>query len=59
MNSAPDFAATDSLYLGGEPGGDHVDVINPANEFAQSLSDVLTKMTALRALQVTTMLLMR
>ena len=41
MNNATEFATIYNLYLGGEPGGDHVDVIKGANEFAQSLSDVL------------------
>ncbi|KAH9486531.1 Endocytosis protein end4 [Psilocybe cubensis] len=41
MNNATEFATIYNLYLGGEVGGDHVDVIKSANEFAQSLSDVL------------------
>lgn len=41
MNNANEFATTFSLYLNGEEGGDHVEVIKGANEFAQSLSDVL------------------
>ncbi|KAI0735019.1 cytoskeleton assembly control protein [Earliella scabrosa] len=41
VNNATDFATVFNLYLGGEPGGDHVDVIKGANELAQSLSDVL------------------
>lgn len=41
VNNATDFATVYNLYLGGEVGGDHVDVIKNANEFAQSLSDVL------------------
>ncbi|KAF8922075.1 ANTH domain-containing protein [Mucidula mucida] len=41
MNNATDFATIYSLYLGGERGGDHVEVIKSANEFAQSLSEVL------------------
>ncbi len=40
-NNATDFATVFNLYLGGEPGGDHVEVIKGANELAQSLSDVL------------------
>jgi hypothetical protein len=40
-NNATEFAMTFNLYLGGEPGGDHVDVIKAANEYAHSLSDVL------------------
>src|SRR5258705_1382417 len=34
LNNATDFATIYNLYLGGEPGGDHVDVIKSANEFA-------------------------
>ncbi|KAH9937310.1 cytoskeleton assembly control protein [Fomitopsis serialis] len=41
MNNATEFATVFNLYLGGEVGGDHVDVIKGANELAQSLSDVL------------------
>ncbi|EKM61342.1 uncharacterized protein PHACADRAFT_247886 [Phanerochaete carnosa HHB-10118-sp] len=41
VNNATDFATIFNLYLGGEVGGDHVDVIKGANELAQSLSDVL------------------
>jgi len=41
INNATDFATIYYLHLGGEPGGDHVAVIKSANEFAQSLSDVL------------------
>ncbi|PPQ64485.1 hypothetical protein CVT26_002024, partial [Gymnopilus dilepis] len=41
LNNATDFATIFNLYLGGEVGGDHVEVIKSANEFAQSLSDVL------------------
>ena len=41
VNDATDFATIFNLYLGGEVGGDHVDVIKGANELAQSLSDVL------------------
>lgn len=41
MNNATDLAAVFNLHLGGEVGGEHVDVIKAANEFAQSLSDVL------------------
>ncbi|EIW87058.1 ANTH-domain-containing protein [Coniophora puteana RWD-64-598 SS2] len=40
-NNATDFATIFNLYLGGDVGGDHVDVIKSANEFAQVLSDVL------------------
>ncbi|KAF8140620.1 ANTH domain-containing protein [Boletus edulis] len=41
FNNATDFAAIFNLHLGGDVGGDHVDVIKSANEFAQVLSDVL------------------
>ena len=40
-NNATDFATIFNLYLGADVGGDHVDVIKSANEFAQVLSDVL------------------
>lgn len=40
-NNATEFATIFNLYLSGEIGGDHVDVIKAANEFAQSLSDIL------------------
>ena len=41
VNNATDFATVYNLYLGGEVGGEHVDVIKTANEFAQSLTEVL------------------
>ncbi|KIJ22116.1 hypothetical protein PAXINDRAFT_105954 [Paxillus involutus ATCC 200175] len=41
LNSATDFATIFNLHLGGDVGGDYVDVIKGANEFAQVLSDVL------------------
>lgn len=41
VNNATDFATIYNLHLGGEQGGDHVSVIKSANEFAQSLADVL------------------
>ncbi len=41
VNNATDFATVFNLYLGGEAGGDHVEVIKGANELAQSLADVL------------------
>ncbi|KAG9314027.1 cytoskeleton assembly control protein [Chiua virens] len=41
VNSATDFATIFNLHLGGDAGGDYVDVIKGANEFAQVLSDVL------------------
>lgn len=42
MNNANEFAATFTLYIGQEPGGEHVEVIKGANEFAQALAEVLT-----------------
>ena len=42
-----EFAMTFGLHLEGEKGGDHGSVIKGANEFAQSLSDVLTKVQGL------------
>ncbi|KAG8219478.1 cytoskeleton assembly control protein [Butyriboletus roseoflavus] len=41
VNNATDFATVFNLHLGGDAGGDYVDVIKGANEFAQVLSDVL------------------
>ncbi|KAE9400571.1 ANTH-domain-containing protein [Gymnopus androsaceus JB14] len=41
MNNANEFSTIYNLYLGEEEGGEHVDVIKSANEFAQSLADVL------------------
>ena len=41
VNNAMEFATIYNLYLGGDIGGDHVEVIKGANEFAQSLADVL------------------
>lgn len=41
MNNANEFAATFTLYIGQERGGEHVEVIKGANEFAQALSEVL------------------
>ncbi|KZO95904.1 ANTH-domain-containing protein [Calocera viscosa TUFC12733] len=40
-NNATEFATVFTLYIDGERGGDQVDVIKAANEFAQSLADVL------------------
>jgi hypothetical protein len=40
-SNATDFAIIYNLYLNRKKGGTHVDVIKAANEFAQSLSDVL------------------
>jgi huntingtin-interacting protein 1-related protein len=41
INIATEFATVFLLHIGGEVGGDHVDVIKSANELAQSLFDVL------------------
>lgn len=41
VNNATEFATVFLLHVGGEVGGDHVEVIKAANELAQSLSDVL------------------
>ena len=41
VNNATEFATIYNLYLGGDVGGHHVEVIKGANEFAQSLADVL------------------
>ncbi|THH33127.1 hypothetical protein EUX98_g1072 [Antrodiella citrinella] len=41
VNNATDFATVFNLYLGGDIGGDHVEVIQGANELAQSLCEVL------------------
>jgi len=50
VNNATEFTTTFNFYLEGEQGGDHVDVINGANEFAQSLSDVLTNVKGIARL---------
>ncbi|KAF8640930.1 hypothetical protein AX17_000577 [Amanita inopinata Kibby_2008] len=50
INNATDFATIYNLYLGGETGGDHVDAIKSANEFAQSMSDVLTNIKGITRL---------
>ncbi|KAJ6621155.1 ANTH domain-containing protein [Mycena sp. CBHHK59/15] len=41
VNNATEFATVYNLYLGGDVGGEHVEVIKSANEFAQSLTEVL------------------
>ncbi|RDB28709.1 Endocytosis protein end4 [Hypsizygus marmoreus] len=41
VNNATEFATIYNLYLGGDVGGDQVEVIKSANDFAQSLADVL------------------
>ncbi|THV07630.1 ANTH-domain-containing protein [Dendrothele bispora CBS 962.96] len=40
-NNANEFATIYNLYLSGEQGGEHVDVIKAANELAQSLAETL------------------
>lgn len=40
-NSATEFAMIYNLYLSGEKGGEHVEVIKAANDFGQALADVL------------------
>lgn len=41
VGSGNEFAATYSLYLSQEAGGEHVEVIKKANQLAQTMSDVL------------------
>ncbi|KAG6832555.1 hypothetical protein H0H92_000184 [Tricholoma furcatifolium] len=41
VDNANEFATIYNLYLGGEVGGDHVAVIKSANDFAQSMADVM------------------
>ena len=41
LSSATDFATVFNLYLEGQDGGDHVDVIKGANDFAQAIADTL------------------
>lgn len=41
LSNATDFATVFNLYLEGQEGGDHVDVIKGANEFAQAIADTL------------------
>ncbi|KDQ17755.1 hypothetical protein BOTBODRAFT_144059 [Botryobasidium botryosum FD-172 SS1] len=41
MNNGTELATIFNLYINQERGGDHVDVIKAANEFAQSLAEVL------------------
>jgi hypothetical protein len=40
-SNATDFATVFNLFLEGQKGGDHVDVIKGANEFAQALRTLL------------------
>jgi hypothetical protein len=41
MSNATDFATVFNLYIEGQKGGDHVDVIKGANDFAQAMADTL------------------
>lgn len=41
VSSAMDFSSTFSLYLSGDKGGEHVQVIKTANALAQDISEVL------------------
>ncbi|KAN0060211.1 sla2 Src-like adaptor 2 [Thecaphora frezii] len=41
VTSSNEFAAVFSLYLSGEAGGEHVEVIKRANQLAQTISDTL------------------
>ena len=50
VNNATAFAMTFSLYLEGEKGSDYVDVIKGADQFAQSLSDLLTNVMGITRL---------
>lgn len=50
VGNATEFATVFTLYLGGEVGGDYVDVIKAANEYAQALSDVLVNTKGLTRL---------
>ncbi|KAH9004049.1 cytoskeleton assembly control protein [Lactarius hatsudake] len=41
LSNATDFVTVFNLYLEGQEGGDHVDVIKGANDFAQAIADTL------------------
>jgi hypothetical protein len=41
LSNATDFVTVFNLYLEGQDGGDHVDVIKGANDFAQAIADTL------------------
>jgi huntingtin-interacting protein 1-related protein len=41
LSNSTDFATVFNLYLEGQKGGDHVDVIKGANDFAQAIADTL------------------
>ncbi|KAI0068161.1 cytoskeleton assembly control protein [Artomyces pyxidatus] len=50
LSNATDFATVFNLYIEGQPGGDHVEVIKGANEFAQALADTLTNVKGITRL---------
>ncbi|KAI0052535.1 cytoskeleton assembly control protein [Auriscalpium vulgare] len=50
LSNATDFATVFNLYIDNQPGGEHVEVIKGANEFAQSLADVLTNVKGITRL---------
>ncbi|KAA1468016.1 cytoskeleton assembly control protein [Dentipellis sp. KUC8613] len=50
LSNATDFATIFNLYLDNQPGGDHVDVIKGANEFAQALADTLVNVKGITRL---------
>lgn len=52
MNNTNEFAATFTLYIGQEPGGEHVEVIKGANEFAQALAEVLVNAKGITRLTI-------
>jgi hypothetical protein len=41
LSNATDFATVFNLFIEGQKGGDHVDVIKGANDFAQAIADTL------------------
>ncbi|KAF8481976.1 cytoskeleton assembly control protein [Russula ochroleuca] len=41
LSNATDFATIFNLYIEGQKGGDHVEVIKGANDFAQAIADTL------------------
>lgn len=50
LSNSTDFATVFNLYLDNQPGGDHVDVIKGANEFAQALADTLVNVKGITRL---------
>ena len=50
LSNSTDFATIFNLYLDNQPGGDHVDVIKGANEFAQTLADTLVNVKGITRL---------